>query len=339
MQWWNDFVAWLGSAAGSRVLTSAIIPFVAIIVAAFIAAWIGRGFARRVIEQQDGELKAAAIMALIGAGRKAAVWNTLGIDEKQHIDSLISEADIRVRLLPVNGASAAADWAGHELASMKKNSATFSFQAEQTFFDYRDRLLEWQNKPKRARKLFAYDLDRWRYDDDAAAQSTGTTAVSEPETAAAVPSSASPADSTESSTAARWVKEAGTPFDSSTATEQKPGAELAPALAPAPVVIENAPAPAASTIVREDYAAAADHPHSADHPDSAASSDSTVATNVDASEHSDAPTEEYAAPSDAGDDDADDLDSDTAANPYAPVTAGTVRQRIAPEHDSQSDQN
>ena len=27
---------------------------------------------------------------------------------------------------------------------MKKNSATFSFQAEQDFVDYRDRLLDWQ---------------------------------------------------------------------------------------------------------------------------------------------------------------------------------------------------
>ena len=51
---------------------------------------------------------------------------------------------------------------------MKKNSANFSFQAEQTFVDYRDRLLEWQNKPKRARKLFAFDLEQWRFDDEAA---------------------------------------------------------------------------------------------------------------------------------------------------------------------------
>jgi hypothetical protein len=118
-------------------------------------------------------------MALIGAGRKAAVWSSLGVDEKQHIDSLISESDIRIRLLPVNGANAAADWAAHELGAMKKNSATFSFQAEQTFVDYRDRLLEWQDKPKRARKLFAFDLDQWRYDDDSASRTAASTANQE----------------------------------------------------------------------------------------------------------------------------------------------------------------
>ncbi len=64
------------------------------------------------------------------------------------------------------GASQAADWAAHQLADMKKNSASFSFQAEQTFVDYRDRLLDWQLKPARARKLFASDLSQWRYEDE-----------------------------------------------------------------------------------------------------------------------------------------------------------------------------
>lgn len=166
MQWWNDLVSWFNSSAGWRVFSTAILPFVAIIVAALLAAWIGRASARRVLDYHDRELKGAAITALIGAGRKAAIWSSLGNDEKQHVDMLISDADIRVRLLPVNGAGPAADWAAHELAAMKKNSATFSFQAEQTFIDYRDRLLEWQDKPRRARKLFAFDLDQWRYQDD-----------------------------------------------------------------------------------------------------------------------------------------------------------------------------
>jgi hypothetical protein len=168
MQWWNDFVTWFNSDEGWRVFSTVVLPFIAIVVAGVIAALIGRSATRGVIEHQDHELKAAAIMALIRAGRKTTIWSSLGADEKQHIESLVSEADIRVRLLPVTGASAAADWAAHELGAMKKNSATFSFQAEQTFVDYRNRLLEWQEKPKRARKLFAFDLEQWRYDDDSA---------------------------------------------------------------------------------------------------------------------------------------------------------------------------
>jgi hypothetical protein len=172
MQWWNDVVTWFNSSAGSRVITTAILPFIAIVVAGLVAAWIASGFARRIINHQDREIKAASIMALIGAGRRAAVWSSLGADEKQHVDSLISEADLRIRLLPVSGAIAAADWATHELNAMKKNSASFSYQAEQTFFDYRDRLLDWQSRPKRAKKLFAFDLVQWQYEDDSSSQSS-----------------------------------------------------------------------------------------------------------------------------------------------------------------------
>jgi hypothetical protein len=168
MQWWNDFLDWLTSTEGRLVITTAVVPFVAILVAGIVAALIARASAKRVLDHLDRELKAAAIMAIIGAGRKATSWSSLGGEEKQRMDNQLNEADIRVRLLPVNGASAAADWAAHELAAMKKNSANFSFQAEQTFVDYRNRLLEWQDKPKRARKLFAFDLEQWRFDDEAA---------------------------------------------------------------------------------------------------------------------------------------------------------------------------
>jgi hypothetical protein len=165
MAWWNDFVTWLNSATGSRILLSAILPFLAIVVAGIIGAAIGRGSATRVLAHQDRELKGAAIIALITVGRKASIWTSLGADERQHIDSLMTEADIRVRLIPAGGANLAADWAAHQLADMKKNSASFSFQAEQTFEDYRDRLLEWQHKPGRAKKLFAFDLQQWGYED------------------------------------------------------------------------------------------------------------------------------------------------------------------------------
>jgi hypothetical protein len=172
MGWWNDFVTWINSANGSRIILNAILPFLAIVVAGIVAAIIGRGALRRVVDQQNRELQGAAIIALIVVGRKASIWSSLGLDEKQHVDSLMSEADIRVRLLPVSGASNAADWAAHQLADMKKNSASFSFQAEQTFGDYRDRLLDWQNKPGRAKKLFVSDLAQWRYEDDAPASTT-----------------------------------------------------------------------------------------------------------------------------------------------------------------------
>lgn len=170
MQWWNEFLTWLNSIEGRRVVTTVILPFLAILISGIIAALIARSFSKRVLAFQDREMKASAITALIGAGRKATSWSSLGGEEKQRVDNQLNEADIRVRLLPMTGASAAADWAAHELAAMKKNSANYSFQAEQTFVDYRNRLLEWQSKPKRARKLFAFDLEQWRTDEETAAK-------------------------------------------------------------------------------------------------------------------------------------------------------------------------
>jgi hypothetical protein len=167
MQWLTDLMTWLSSDAGWRILSTAVIPFVAIVVAGMIAAVIGRGSVRRVLGYQDRELKAAAVLALITVGRRAAVWSDLGGDEKQRVDNQISEADIRIRLLPVAGAAAAADWAVHQLTSMKRSSASFTAQSEQTYLEYRDRLLEWQLRPSRARKLFAFDLEQWRFDDNA----------------------------------------------------------------------------------------------------------------------------------------------------------------------------
>jgi hypothetical protein len=107
------------------------------------------------------------VSALIAAGRRASMWATLSPPEQEHVDSLAGEAETRVRLLPVPGASLAADWAAHQLAEMRRNSANYSFQAEQTLVEYRDGLITWQNRPRRAKKLFADDLAAWKYEDEA----------------------------------------------------------------------------------------------------------------------------------------------------------------------------
>lgn len=164
MHLWTDFIDWLSSNDGRVIVRDAVIPFLAIIIAGIIAAGIGRSSARRVIELSDREVKASAVTALISAARKAAVWNTLPAPEQQHVDHLIGDADIRLRLLPVAGTALAADWARHEIADMKRNAVSFSFQAEQTLLVFRDRLIEWQARPARAKRLFKNDLDAWAYD-------------------------------------------------------------------------------------------------------------------------------------------------------------------------------
>ncbi|WP_433954102.1 hypothetical protein [Curtobacterium flaccumfaciens] len=164
MDWWNDLTDWTSSDTGWRVLSGAVIPFVAIVVAGVIAALIGRSATKRVVALQERESKNAAVAAILTAARKAAAWGSLGHDERAYADHLAEDADIRLRLLPVQGAPLAANWAQHEIVDIKKNSSTFSFQADQSLAEFRDRLLDWQARPSRARKLFKADLERWKFE-------------------------------------------------------------------------------------------------------------------------------------------------------------------------------
>lgn len=164
LEWWNGIVRWFNSYEGHKVVTDAILPFLAILVGALIAGLIVRGSIKRLIAQQERRFKASAVETLIAAGRKAAVWNTLTAQEKEHVEHQVSEAEVRVRMLPSSGASLAADWAALKLAAMKRNSANFTFQAEQDVADYQDGLIAWHAKPALAKKLFAQDLAAWKYD-------------------------------------------------------------------------------------------------------------------------------------------------------------------------------
>ena len=175
MQWWDNFVQWFYSDAGSHVFTTAIVPGVAIIVAGIIGALIGRGSTKRIVNLHDRAERAAAVTAMISAARRAANWNSLSAPEQQQSDHIALECDVRLRLLPLAGAGMAAEWASHELAELKKQAISFSFQASQSLKEFKDRLLEWQAHPSRAKKLFKTDLDSWAYeaslsDQDLAAQ-------------------------------------------------------------------------------------------------------------------------------------------------------------------------
>jgi hypothetical protein len=164
MQWWNEFVNWLTSQDTRPVLFSAAVLFVAIIVAGLLSAWIAKGAIKGLISRTDREQKASAVAALVDAATEASVWNSLTPQEQVLSDRAVGQADILVRLLPIRGAGAAANWATHQLAEMKRTSATFGYQLDPAIAEFRDRLIEWQNKPSRARKIFQNDLERWRYE-------------------------------------------------------------------------------------------------------------------------------------------------------------------------------
>jgi len=162
MQWWNDFLDWFNSTEGMRVITTAVLPFIAIIIAGVVAALVARGAITRLLAKQDRAHRASAVEALIAVGEKASQWSGLSNQTREHFEAQASVASIRVRLVPAPGAAMASAWAEYQLAEIKRNSANFSVQADQGFAEYRDRLIEWHHRPARARKLFVQDLDRFR---------------------------------------------------------------------------------------------------------------------------------------------------------------------------------
>jgi hypothetical protein len=164
MQWWNSFSDWLVSSASRPVILNAVVLAVAVIISGLLAAWIARGAIRGLLSRTDRQQKASAIAALVDAATEASVWNSLTPGEQVLSDRAVGQADIMVRLLPIKGAGIAANWAGHQLAELKRASATFGYQLDPAIAEFRDRLIEWQNKPARARKIFQGDLERWRFE-------------------------------------------------------------------------------------------------------------------------------------------------------------------------------
>lgn len=148
------------------MIFNAVVLAVAVIVAGLLAAWIARGAIKGLLSRTDRAQKASAIAALVDAATEASVWNSLTPGEQVLSDRAVGQADIMVRLLPIKGAGIAANWAGHQLAEMKRASATFGYQLDPAIAEFRDRLIEWQNKPGRARKIFQGDLERWRFENN-----------------------------------------------------------------------------------------------------------------------------------------------------------------------------
>lgn len=146
------------------MLSGAVIPALAIVVAGIVAGIIGRAMTKRLITLHYRDALTAAIGGFVHAGRRAATWSSLSHADRDQLDHLIAETETRIRLLPIAGAGLAATWATHELAAMKRDSAGFQFQAQQTLAEYRDRLVSWSEKPRRAKKLFGADLERWTFE-------------------------------------------------------------------------------------------------------------------------------------------------------------------------------
>jgi hypothetical protein len=170
----------------------------------------------------------------VDAATEASVWNSLTPAEQVLSDRAVGQTDIMVRLLPIKGAGVAANWASHQLSELKRHSATFGYQLDPAIAEFRDRMIEWQNKPRRARKIFQDDLERWRYENNdaertALAQQDAWVAQQHHDQFAAAPSAAAP--------------EASAPFRP-THTDTAPSAIAQPYAAQAPAMHSVPAAPA-----------------------------------------------------------------------------------------------
>ncbi|PPG30192.1 hypothetical protein [Rathayibacter sp. AY2B9] len=163
MQWWNEFMSWIRTSDGHQAVFTAAVVLLAVVVGAIVIGSVFRASIARLIRQQDHERKNAVIATLVDAAVDASAWNFLSSPERVLSDRASAQAETHLRLLPVKGSGVAANWAAHELAELKHTSSTGGYQTQASVGEFRDRLVQWRDKPGRARKAFLADLERWRF--------------------------------------------------------------------------------------------------------------------------------------------------------------------------------
>ncbi|WP_375387929.1 hypothetical protein [uncultured Amnibacterium sp.] len=149
---WDDLVAWFQSPGGARVLQTAVIPALAILVAGVLAALIGRAAVRSSIARADRVEAAGAVAGLVEAAR-AATEADAERGGRRRAARLRTESDVRTRLLTLPGAALAADWAGARTDALLAHAAEAG-PVQADLDELRDRLVAWVNRPSRARRIF-----------------------------------------------------------------------------------------------------------------------------------------------------------------------------------------
>lgn len=163
VEWWGAYIDWATSAAGLTILTSAVIPFIAILSAGVFAAVIARGGMSRLAMQQERERKAAVIAAGLAAGRRAVEWGSITLGEQNQIDRELAESFAHLRLIPAPGADLAAEWAHLKTRIIKQKAIASAVAAEAELRGLEDWLVLWHRRPRSAARHFAEDLETLRY--------------------------------------------------------------------------------------------------------------------------------------------------------------------------------
>lgn len=160
MQWLTDFVSWLGSENARPVIYQSVVIAVAMVLSAWLAAGLARRSAQRLIAQRDFELRVGAIATLVEAAHDAAGWADLTDGEREDSRRGAARAETTVRLLPIRGSDVAAQWASLQIRRLRARALGHlpgSINPAE-LDEFRERLLDWQKAPGRARRWFTNQL-------------------------------------------------------------------------------------------------------------------------------------------------------------------------------------
>lgn len=164
IEWWQALVRWLNTADGQTILTTVVLPFVAILTAGLLAVLIARASSTRLMHHRDKSEKAAAISGLLAVCRRVTIWTSLSSAERDHLDYQITESTVRLRLLPIAGADLAAEWSQAMVSAIKRNSAALIDEADKGLADLENGLILWYRRPGVAKKQFKTELPYLRTD-------------------------------------------------------------------------------------------------------------------------------------------------------------------------------
>jgi hypothetical protein len=168
----TDVATWISDPDNFGALVAIASTLVALILGLIIGGIIVSNHAGKQQRTMDEHAKSVVIADVLDCTNEVSIWGQLSPAGQAASDRAVSRADIRLRVLPVQGAGAVADWAGHQLNEMKRNSTTGA--PLQTVVDqFRDRLVLWLYNPKRAAKQCARDLERWAFVAGPAPEPTG----------------------------------------------------------------------------------------------------------------------------------------------------------------------
>jgi len=160
---WQSYLGWATSPGGLEILTTAVLPFIAILAAGIIAAILARDGIIRLARRQEREQQSGVIAGCLAASRSALGWATLAMREQDQLDQQLAECAARLRMLPAKGADAAAEWARLKSALIKTGALAGSPSAEAELRDLEDWLILWHRRPRKAARHFEADLETLRF--------------------------------------------------------------------------------------------------------------------------------------------------------------------------------